>query len=412
VVYIVDYDTKKDALYIECVVLANAETDPELYKDSQGDTWDPKTIKQVFTSEANQSDHDLFHEKEKVEGVTAISNYISTQDKTIGGRTVPSGSWIKELMITNPDIIEMVKCNEVNGVSPNFRLHENSTCLKELEDIEGNLFYNKDIENKECMKPVYLSLVDEPANEFGLEVFSYDKYLEKSKKPRTGGKIMSNKIKEMLKGFGESIISYAEDLDETEPEEKENVELNKAGETASTEPAATETPPAEESTSSGGNVLSEENSFEEIESKVRNAIQEKYFPPDENGNQTWVGLALTFSDAVVIQDWDNDNYYKADYSIDGDTVTLGELQEVELKYVVKGTEEETPAEPAATEEAAPEAEKSKQPQIKMPKIKINEPKLEDVDVELNKGTEEKVNHLGFKIKSTEELAKPRNSFNF
>ncbi|MDZ4170603.1 MAG: XkdF-like putative serine protease domain-containing protein, partial [Methanobacteriaceae archaeon] len=224
--FIVTYDVKKDALYIECVVLANGETDPELYKDSQGDTWDTKTIKQVFTSEANQSDHDLFHDKEKVEGVTSISNYISTQDKTIGGRTVPTGSWIKELMITNPEIIEMVKSNEVNGVSPNFRLHENSTCLKELRGIDGNLFFNKDIENKECMKPVYLSLVDEPANEYGLEVFSYDKYLEKTKTPKIGGRNMANKFKEMLKGFGESIVNYADEMDETE-----NIELSKAEET-------------------------------------------------------------------------------------------------------------------------------------------------------------------------------------
>lgn len=403
-VYIVDYDTKKDALYIECVVLANAETDPELYKDSQGDTWDPKTIKQVFTSEANQSDHDLFHEKEKVEGVTAISNYISTQDKTIGGRNVPSGSWIKELMITNPDIIEMVKCNEINGVSPNFRLHANSTCLKELEDIEGNLFYNKDIENKECMKPVYLSLVDEPANEFGLEVFSYDKYLEKSKKSdKIGGKMMSNKLKEMLKGFGESIVSYANELEEP-------VELNKAADPAPAADAVPAETPAVEEPKSNENVLSEEDSFEEIENKVKLAIEEKYFPEDEKGNKTYIGVSLTFADAVVIQNWDDDKYYKVDYTIDAETVTLGELQEVELKYVVKGTEEETPAEPAATEDVAPEAKKSKQPQIKMPKIKINEAKLEDV--ELEKGTPENVNHLGFPIKSTQELAKSKNSFNF
>ena len=337
-----------------------------------------------------------------MEGVTSISNYISTQDKTIGGRTVPTGSWIKELMITNPDIIEMVKSNEVNGVSPNFRLHENSTCLKELRGIDGNLFFNKDIENKECMKPVYLSLVDEPANEYGLEVFSYDKYLEKTKTPKIGGRNMANKFKEMLKGFGESIVNYADEMDETE-----NIELSKAEETGTEE--TTET--TEEPKSSKDGVLSEENSFEEITNKVRLAIEEKYFT-DEEGNQTYVGIVLTFSDAVVIQDWDNEKYYKTDYSIDGDTVTLGELQEVELKYVLKDAEEESTEESTETEAETEkvEAQKSRQPQIKIPKITINEEKLDGV--ELEKQSTDKVNHLGFPIKTTKELAKSRNSFNF
>ena len=354
----------------------------------------------------------MFHEKQRVEGVTTISNYISTEDKTIAGRTVPSGSWIKELMITDEDIIEMIKSNQLNGVSPNFRLHANATCLKEVQDVKGNLFYNKDIENKECMKPVFLSLVDEPANEYGLEVYSYEKYLEKSKS-KNGGKPMVNKFKEMLKSFGESVVNYADGMDESESEETEEVEMEKADETAQTESNTEESTAAstEESTSSDGNVLSEENSFEEITDKVRMAVTEKYFTDDE-GVKTYVGIALTFSDAVVIQDWDNDKYFKVDYSIDGDTVTLGELQEVEMKYVVKGSEE-TSTEETTTEtttEAAAESQKSKQPQIKMSKIRVNEEKLDDT--ELEKGKEARTNHLGFPIKTTKELAKSKNVFNF
>jgi hypothetical protein len=381
-----------------------------MYKDSQGDVWNAKTIKQVFTSEANQSSHDLFHEKEKVEGVNAISNYITDKEKVVGGRTVPVGSWIKELMITDEDIIEMIKSNQLNGVSPNFRLHANSTCIKEIQNIKGNLFYNKDIENKECMNPVFLSLVDEPANEYGLNVYSYDKYLEKSKNP--GGKHMANKFKEMLKSFGESVVNYADNMDESESEETEEVELEKADETtepaASTEEASTtEEVPAE--SAANENVVNEEDSFEAIQEKVSTAVQDKYFPGDDNGNKHWVNITLTFSDAVVVQDWDDDKYYKVSYSIDGDTVTLGELQEVEMQMVVKDGAT-TPTEPAATETtAAAESQKSKQPKIKMSKIRINETKLDDK--ELEKGNQEKKNHLGFPIKSTKELA-ARNSFKF
>jgi len=315
---------------------------------------------------------------------------------------VPAGSWIKELMITDDDIIEMIKSNQINGVSPNFKLRVNSTCVKELENIEGNLFYNKDIENKECMNPVFLSLVDEPANEYGLEVYSYDKYLEKSKNP--GGKRMANKLKEMFRSFGQSLVNYADEMPE----------LEKADETteteSTTETTATETIPAE--SAANDNVVSEEDSFEAIQEKVSQAVQDQYFPEDDKGNRHWVNITLTFSDAVVIQDWDDDKYYKVDYTIDGDAVTLGELQEVEMQMVVKGTESETSTETntEATTEAAAESQKSKQPKIKMPKIKINETKLDDT--ELEKGKEEKTNHLGFPIKTTKELAKSKNVFNF
>jgi len=379
-----------------------------MYKDSQGDTWDSKTIKQVFTTEANQSSHDLFHEKQKVEGVTTISNYISSEDKIIAGRTVPAGSWIKELMITDDDIIEMIKSNQLNGVSPNFRLHANATCIKEIQNIEGNLFYNKDIENKECMKPVFLSLVDEPANEYGLEVYSYDKYLEKSKKSKNGGKPMVNKVKEMLKSFGESVVNFADNMDESE--ETEEVEMEKADETTETESTTEETTATEtEEESTTESVLSGEDSFEAIKEKVGNAVQNEYFPEDENGHKTYIDVALTFSNAVVVQDWDNDKYYRTDYTIDGDNVTLGKLKEVKLVENVTDINSTSTESTTETTEAAAESQKSKQPKIKMPKIKINETKLDDT--ELEKGNTQRVNHLGFPIKSTKELA-ARNSFNF
>lgn len=396
-------------MYIECVVLANGETDPELYKDSQGDTWDSKTIKQVFTTEANQSNHDLYHNKEKVDGVTTISNYISTEDKTVAGRTVPSGSWLKELMITDTDVIEMIKSNQLNGVSPNFRLRANSTCAKELKNIEGSLFYNKDIKNKECMTPVFLSLVDEPANEYGLEVYSYDKYLAKSK---TGGKRMANKFKEMLKGFGESIVNYANEMPELE--KADTTPESAPAETTSTD--TTETPGTESMATA--TIVPQENSFEDLTEEVQLAVMDKYFPKDENGNQPYVNVVLTFKDAAIIQNWDDDEYYKVDYTIEDDKAVLGELQPVELQYVVVGSEstpaEETPAESApaesTTEQPAAESQKSRQPKIKLSKIRMKEEKLDSV--ESVKGKEERVNHLGFPIRSTKELAKSRNSFNF
>ena len=192
------------------------------------------------------------------------------------------------------------------------------------------------------MKPVYLSLVDEPANEYGLEVFSYDKYLEKTKNPKIGGRNMANKFKEMLKGFGESIVNYADELDE--PQESEKIELSKA----------------------------EEPSESQDEASPKKS-EEK---PEEEGSE-------------IEKEIDELNL-----KIDDLTKRLEALEKPEPEEPVKPREKEPV-----------ESKKSKQPKIKVENEKLDE-------VELEKQSTDKVNHLGFPIKTTKELAKSRNSFNF
>ena len=96
---IVDYETKQNSLFVEVVILANGESDPEMYKDSQEDVWDSKTIKIVKTTDANQTNHDTYHNKTKIEGIQTIANYRNKSVEMIGGKELPVNSWRKDLMV-------------------------------------------------------------------------------------------------------------------------------------------------------------------------------------------------------------------------------------------------------------------------------------------------------------------------
>jgi hypothetical protein len=187
---------------VEAVVYVNGESDPEMYKDSQNDFWDKKTIKQIKTTQGNDIKCDINHNKVLVEGIEVLDTYQNKTVEIVGGREVPIGSLRRDYIVSDDEVIEMIKNNQINGISPNNVLEESLPCVKELKNIKGNIYYNSDIENKECMKPIFDSFVEDPANGYGMNVYSYDKYLEKSRS--SGGDKLSNKLKEILKGFGES----------------------------------------------------------------------------------------------------------------------------------------------------------------------------------------------------------------
>ena len=353
--FIVDYETKKDSLFIEAVVLVNGESDPEMYKDSQGDVWDKKTIKQLKTTEANQIDHDIYHNKKKINGILTIDNYQNETVENVGGCEVPIGSWRKNYMVSDTKVIELIKNNLINGVSINNTLHQTPVCTKELKNIKGNIFYNSDIENKECMKPIFDSFVKDPANMYGMNVYSYDKFLEKSKVP--GGNKLTNKLKEMFKSFGESVMNLANEMDDTEQKEEE---IKKTEETEIEKV--------------------EDNDLELEMVELRKSIEKQSKKIDKQSKQ--INELLKSSEVVKKEDSTDDTEKKS---------TEEEKKEEEIS---KEDDEVT---------TAPESQKSKKPKIKPSKEKLE-------TVEMEKGT--KTNHLGMPIKSTKELAKARNQFNF
>lgn len=204
---------KQKALYVKCCVIQNGVS------DFHGDVLDATDIKKIFTSFNNQSSFEIYHNEIPVQEVSLLENYISQTEEQIGSTIIPSGSWMATIRVDNPAIKEKLLNGDFGGVSLNNRVQD--SCATGLV---GNITYS-DLKDAECVIPVYISFVDEPANNVGLHIMDYNVYIQKSK---NGGKEMS--LIEDLK----ALISKAEE------EAKEEVE------DAETPADATEEEPVEE----------------------------------------------------------------------------------------------------------------------------------------------------------------------
>jgi uncharacterized coiled-coil protein SlyX len=386
-----------------------------MYKDSQGDVWDSKTIKQIKTTQANNITCDINHDKIPVKGIKAIDTYQTKTIEIIGGKEVPIGSLRRDYIVSDNEVIQMIKNNQINGISPNNVLEPSPVCAKELKNISGDIFYNKDIENKECMVQIYDSFVEEPANNYGLNVYSYDKYLEKSQS--SGGDKLSNKFKEMLKGFGESIIGYADGMDKIETNEQieENhvneVTMEKNNETTDNNKFEQELAELKKSVAKQEEELAElkksetvkeTESIDDLREKLRIAIIEKHFSDIEEYD---IWSVLMTKESIIIENYLENKYYKVDYTVDDENnITIGDLKEVELQYAPIGeVVDDGDNDDESSEETTPESQKSKQPKVRTPKLE---------SVEMEKSGDEKLNHLGMPIRSTKEIAQARNQFKF
>jgi hypothetical protein len=287
----VDYNTKKDSLFLETVVLINGETNPEKYADSDGDYFTKEDIRRMYTNEANTSNHDVEHNIAKEDGVKTIANYISTMPEEIAEQEIPEGSWRKDIIVTDPEIIQKIKDNEITGVSIHGALKGCSQCYPEA----GKSFQEV---NKECVQPVFISLVESPANMVGMNVYSYDTYLTKcvdgnqinnniTKKNNSGeNKIMTSKSKfgEMLKSFGESVVNYSESLNQ----KSENNIAKADGDNPTDDKELTD---QEKLIEEVKKVIAEEVAkLDERITKIEEAINEK--PPEENEESTQKSIKM------------------------------------------------------------------------------------------------------------------------
>lgn len=159
-------------------------------------------------------------------GVSTIANEIIQHDeKLLSGQTVPAGSWMKTLMVTNPELQKILPNEngktQIDGLSINNQLHTCPVCMEvKAEKIKGNRFYAKDIKNKECMKPIFHSLVKGAANEYKLDVYSYPKFLEKSKDITMENKNMD--FKELLKNMGNALLTKQTPSNKNQNPKKKN----------------------------------------------------------------------------------------------------------------------------------------------------------------------------------------------
>lgn len=160
---------KQKALYVKCCVIQNGVAD---YHD---DVLDSEDIKKIFTSFNSQDNFEVYHNEIPLESVSLLENYISTNDEVIAGTTVPQGSWNAVIRVDNPQIKEQLLNNDFGGVSLN-----NRVATKCSTGLEGAITYSQ-LKDAECVIPIFISFVDEPANKVGLHIMSYDVYIRKSK---------------------------------------------------------------------------------------------------------------------------------------------------------------------------------------------------------------------------------------
>ena len=179
---------KAKALYVKaCVILADTP-------DSDGDILGREDIKKVFTSYNNRSSFDVYHDGIPLDNVSMLENYICSGEEVISDTVVPAGSWIIVIRVDNPEIQAQLRNGDFGGVSLGSRIAE--SCI--VRQTDGYFGYN-DLKSADCINPVLISLVDEPANECGIEIMDYTAYIRKDK----GGNNLSlfEELKALLQRF-------------------------------------------------------------------------------------------------------------------------------------------------------------------------------------------------------------------
>ena len=200
---------KQKALYVKVCVIQNGVA------DYHGDVLDSTDIKKIFTSFNNQNSFEIYHDEIPIQEVSLMENYISQTEEIIAGTTIPVGSWNAVIRVDNPTIQNKLLNNEFGGVSLNNRVKTQCST-----GLTGMIKYS-DLRDAECVIPVYISFVEEPANLVGLHIMDYNVYIQKSKKEFDGGKRMS--LLEELK----ALVSKAEAETTPDPTEEPVEEIEK-----------------------------------------------------------------------------------------------------------------------------------------------------------------------------------------
>ena len=202
---------------MKCCIIQNG------IADFHNDVLDSTDIKKIFTTFNNQDSFEIYHNELPVSEVSLLENYISKTDEIIAGTTVPSGSWNAVIRVDNPTIKEHLLNNDFGGVSLNNRVQ--TSCSTGLE---GNITY-ADLRDAECVIPVYISFVEEPANNVGLHIMDYNVYIQKSK--NIGGKENMSLLEDL-----KALISKAEkEAEETPTDETTEAEPVEKSETVEEE---------------------------------------------------------------------------------------------------------------------------------------------------------------------------------
>lgn len=165
-------DYKKDSLYVFGVVCANG------VQDSWGDTLTKKDIKKLNSS-YKKHETDTNHNYLKNVGVSVIENYITTVPMILRGKDVPVGSWVMGTLVWDKTLKEGIRSGELNGYSLCSRPATPELMAKFIN--RENPPNYRDIEDKDDLNPLFVSLVNGAGNGYEFEYTTYSAYIERGK---------------------------------------------------------------------------------------------------------------------------------------------------------------------------------------------------------------------------------------
>ena len=229
-----------ETMYITGVVIANG------IPDSDGDVLDKKDIKTIFTKFLDQSS-DVLHDRIKHDKIHVLANWITGVDVEIAGKIAPAGSWLTTLAVDNEEVKTAVNNKELNGLSlgsvsedaltrekwfinKTIRIMSYKRLIDSFaKDDKPKRKTYSDLDDIEEVHPFWISIVDNPANQFGFEVDNYTAFINKRASEEVD--TMTNEGNEMqdrisISGWGkitdmfrkENSINKSEE--ETEPVEE------------------------------------------------------------------------------------------------------------------------------------------------------------------------------------------------
>ena len=177
-------------MYITGVVIANG------IPDSDGDVLDKKDIKTIFTKFLDQSS-DVLHDRIKHDKIHVLANWITGVDVEIAGKIAPAGSWLTTLAVDNEEIKTAVNNKELKGLSlgsvsedaltrekwfinKTIRIMTYKRLIDSFaKDDKPKRKTYSDLDDIEEVHPFWISIVDNPANQFGFEVDNYTAFINK-----------------------------------------------------------------------------------------------------------------------------------------------------------------------------------------------------------------------------------------
>ena len=256
---------KEKAYYVKACVI------PCGVNDAHDDNLGAEDIKRIFTSFNNQDNFELHHNDLPITEVSLLENYISTNEETIAGKIIPKGSWNVVIRVDNPEVKKGLLNKEFGGVSLNNRVA--SRCS---QGLKGRVTY-KDLRDAECVIPLLISFVEEPANLIGLEVMSYDVYIQKSKR---GDKLsLLDKLKSIIAEEEAENVSVMKDAEPVQEDDAEEETVQVLKDDSSTDSESEE---GADDSSEDTNTVEEVSADEEPVEQEKIVKEEETEPADED----------------------------------------------------------------------------------------------------------------------------------